>query len=127
MALTSQITARPVFGENPLGFTALVPNNDGDSDFIQSINLDREYLYTAVVFTSADIPQTKDDFLAQVKLDLDTNWAPTVFTDVAVTYALEYQIKSITVNFTTDVADRSIWTERTYNFYVKVTVLANID
>lgn len=127
--ITSMITMIDIVKSNPAGFTPIVPNNGGASAYIASQLIDREYDYTDLTFTTDDIPQTQEDFLTMVKTDLDTNWAPTVFTDSAVNYTLEYSVKSVKLDFNTvgTTSDRSIWTEREYMWFVKVQVKSNID
>lgn len=127
MAITSQITARPVLGSHPAGFTPLVPKNSGNSEYIASVNYNREYDYSGVTFTSGDTAQTQADFLLMVKADLDTNVTPTVFTDSTIDYDVEYVINTVRLDFETLTSDRSIWSERFYKYFVGVSIKANVD
>jgi len=120
--IVSQITARQVFGQNPSGFVPQVPS----ANSLQTINFTETFEYSTVAFTVNDIPATQDDFLAQVKLDLDTNWAPGLFTDATKTYNVEYQIRSVVLGFTTVENSPSIWCERTYAYTVAITALVNV-
>lgn len=126
MAITSQVTGKILFGADPAGFVPLVPNNGGGNAYIITQNKDLVFDYTDLVF-GANIPATKDAFLAMVKTELDTNYAPSVFTDAAKSYDLVYSVTSVKLDFETATSDRSMWTERTYKWYVKVVVQANVN
>lgn len=131
MALTSQITAKPVFGANPAGYTELVPNNDGELAFILGGPLSKtvEILYTDLTFVTDDIPATQDNFLALVKTYLDATYMPSVFTDVAVTYDARYVITNIRLDFDTvgTTSNRGIWTERVWKFFATVQIYVNVN
>ena len=122
--IVSTITAKRVFGQDPLGFIPLVPNNNGQFDYVASQPTERTYEYSTVVFDS-DIRITQDNLLAQIKTDLDTNYTPTIFTDPAKTYDVEYNIVSIKLDY--EALSGSIYHERTYYFYVNVILKVNIS
>jgi len=126
MAITSQITGRPIFGSDPAGFTALVPNNNGYTEFIHSAVINLTFDYTDLTF-GVNIPATKTAFLAMVKTEVDTNYLPSVFTDATKSYVAEIVVSNVKLDFTTVSGDRTIWTERTYEWYVQVTVKVNVD
>ena len=122
--IVSTITAKRVFGQDPLGFIPLVPNNNGQFDYIASQAVERTYEYSTVTF-DADVRITKDNLLAQIKADLDANYTPTIFTDPAKTYDVEYNVVSIELNY--EALSGSIYHERTYYFYVDVLLKVNIS
>lgn len=119
MAIISQITARPVFGFNPIGYTPLQP---ATTAYIHSNVMNIEIDYADLTFVPADIPATQANFLDLVQDYFDTTYLPTVFTDATKTYTADIVINSIRLDFTTGVTDRGIWTERTYKYFVGVTV-----
>ena len=124
MALTSQITMRAIVGQNPAGFVPLVPN----ATSLQTINVDEDYLATALTFTAGDKAQTQADFLTYVKTQMDI-WSNARFTDALVTYNVEYQIRSIRVDYVVDALDnndKTVWSKRTYHWYVAVSVIVNV-
>lgn len=123
MALTSQITARPVLGQDPAGFTPLVQNFPLKN--IASTNYTLEFNYTALTF-GANIPATQANFLTMVKTELDTVIVPTIFTDPAVNYVAEYVINEIKLDFAPFTGDRSIWTQRTWKWLVKVQIKVSL-
>lgn len=129
--ITSQITAKSVFGSNPIGYTALTPNNSGETAFIQGAMLSQvvEVLYTDLTFVTDDIPATQDNFLTEVKTYLDTVYMPSVFTDSAVNYDARYIITNIRLDFETvgTTTNRGIWTERVWKYYANVTIQVNVD
>lgn len=131
MALTSQITARPVFGTNPAGFVAQTPNNGGELAFIAGSTLSGifEFNYTDLTFVTDDIPATQANFLTLVKTYLDSTYMPSVFTDAAVTYDAVYTITNVRLDFETvgTTSNRGIWTERVWKFYVTVKITVNVD
>ena len=120
--IVTQITARNVFGQNPAGFVPQVPS----ANSLQTINFTQTFDYSTVAFTVSDIPATQDDFLAQVKTELDTNWAPGLFTDATKTYNIEYQIRTISLGYTTVENSSNIWCERTYAYTVAISALVNV-
>lgn len=122
--INSIITAKPFVGQDPLGFIPLVPNNNGASEYIGSRRITRKYEYSTVTF-DADIRVTRDNIIAQVKLDLDTNYSPTVFTDPAKTYDIQYTITTINLDF--EALSGSIFHERTWYFYVDVLLDVNVS
>lgn len=129
--ITSQITMKPVVGQNPIGYTELTPNNSGDTAFISGGMLSRvvEILYTDLTFVTDDIPATQANFLAEVKDYLDNTYMPSVFTDVAVSYDARYVITNIRLDFETvgTTSNRGIWTERIWKYYATVNILVNIN
>lgn len=131
MALTSQVSGLPIFGSNPIGFSPLVPNNNGGNAFILTNKTDLIFDYTALTFTLNDIPATQASFLAMVKAELDTVYMPSVFTDATKSYVAEYVVNAVRLDFTgvvgSTTADRSIWTERAYKWFVNVTVKVNVN
>jgi len=131
MALTSQVTGLPIFSQNPAGFTPLVPNNNGGNAFILTNKTDLIFDYTDLTFTLNDIPATQASFLAMVKAELDTVYMPSVFTDATKSYVAEYVVNAVKLDFTgvvgSTTADRSIWTERAYKWFVNVTVKVNVN
>lgn len=126
MALTSQITARPIFGENPAGFTPLTPNNSGATAYAITQNKELTFDYTDLTF-GANIPATKDAFLVLVKNELDTVYMPSVFTDTAKNYDAVYTVNAVRLDFETASGDRSIWTERSWKWYVRVVIQVNVN
>ena len=119
MAITSQITARPVFGSNPIGYTPLPTSTTA---YIHSNVMNIEIDYVDLTFIPVDIPATQANFLDLVQDYFDTTYLPTVFTDVTKSYTVDITINSIRLDFTTGVSDRGVWTERTYKYFVGVTV-----
>lgn len=119
MALTSQITMRPVVGSDPAGFTPLVQTFPLKN--IVSSNYELVFDYGDLTF-GANIPATQDNFLQMIKNELDTVIVPTIFTDSAVNYVAEYVINSVRLDYTTATGDRTIWTERSYKWYVLVQI-----
>lgn len=131
MALTSQATGLPIFGSNPVGFTPLVPNNNGGNAFILTNKTDLIFDYTDLTFTLNDIPATQASFLAMVKAELDTVYMPSVFTDATKSYVAEYIVNAVKLDFTgvvgSTTVDRGIWVERAYKWFVNVTVKVNVN
>lgn len=131
MSLTSMITAAPVFGSNPIGYVALIPNNSGDTAYIQGTTFTGvfEFLYTDLTFVTDDIPATQANFLTLVKTYLDTIYMPSVFTDPAVAYDARYKVTNIRLDFETvgTTTGRTMWTERIYKFYATVQIAVNVD
>lgn len=122
--IISTITGRSVFGQDPVGFTPLVPNNGGEFDYIASQMVEREYLYSTVTF-DADVRTTQDNLLTQIQNDLDTNYSPTVFTDPTKNYDIEYNVLSIKLDY--DAISASIYHERTYKFVIKIVLKVNVN
>jgi len=131
MPISSKITARSVFGSNPAGWTELVPNNDGATEYTQGSMQTGviDILVSALVFVTDDIPATKDAFLALVKTYMDVTYMPSVFTDATKTYDARYYVNNIVYTFDTvgTTTDRSMWTERIYKFAVTLKYAVNID
>lgn len=131
MAITSQITGQPIFGSNPPLFVPLVPNNNGGNQYILTNRTDLTFDYSDLTFTLNDIPATQASFLAMVKAELDTVYMPSVFTDATKSYVAEYVVNAVRLDFAgvvgSTTADRSIWTERAYKWFVNVTVKVNIN
>lgn len=131
MAISSMITASPVFGSNPPGYVVLVPNNSGELAYIRGTTLTGvfDFLYTDLTFVTDDIPATQANFLTLVKTYLDTIYMPSVFTDVAVAYDARYKITNIRLDFETvgTTTGRTMWTERIYKFYATVQIAVNIN
>lgn len=131
MALTSQITAKPVFGANPAGYTALTPNNNGELAYISGTTFTGvfEFLYTDLTFVTDDIPATQANFLTLVKTYLDGTYMPSVFTDATVNYDARYTITNIRLDFETvgTTTNRGIWTERVWKYFVTVNIQVNVD
>lgn len=131
MALTSQITGKPVFGANPIGYTALTPNNNGELAYISGTTLTGifEFDYTDLTFVTDDIPATQANFLTLVKTYLDSTYMPSVFTDSAVNYDARYTITNIRLDFETvgTTTNRGIWTERLWKYYATVNIQVNVD
>lgn len=124
--ITSQITGRAIFNSNPIGFTPLVPLNNGYLQFNQTVTINIELPYSSSMFVLNDIPATQANFLAAVKTEIDTNYLPSVFTDATKNYEVEIQVQSVRLDFTTATSDRGIWTERTYKYFVGLTILTNV-
>lgn len=131
MPITSQITAKPIFGQNPAGYVELIPNNDGELNFISGSTLTGvfDFRYTDLTFVTDDIPATQANFLTLVKNYLDFGYMPTVFTDPAKTYDARYTITNIRLDFETTgtTTNRGIWTEREYYYYVTVRIDVNVN
>lgn len=131
MAITSQITARPIFGSNPAGFVPLTPNNNGGDAFILTNRTELLFDYSALTFVLNDVPATQDNFLDLVKDELDNVYMPSVFTDATKSYVAEYVINAVKLDYFpvtgSTTADRSIWTERQYKYIVNVTIKVNIN
>ena len=126
--ITSQITARPVFSVNPIGFIPLVPLNNGYAQYVgqTTIKIKIEYSVFQPSFVLNDIPATQANFLAAVKTEIDTNYLPTVFTDATKDYETEITVTAIKLDFESATSDRGIWTERTYYYYVDVVLRTNV-
>ena len=131
MAIISQVTARPVFGQNPAGYVELVPNNDGNLAFISGSTLTKvfEFLYTDLTFVTDDIPATQANFLTLVKTYLDATYMPTVFTDATKTYDSRYVITNVRLDYDTvgTTNNRGMWTERVWKYFTTVQILVNVD
>lgn len=129
--ITSQITAKPVFGANPIGFTPIVPNNNGETAFITGSNLTGivSFDYGDLTFVTDDIPATQDNFLTLVKNYFDVTYLPSVLTDATANYDVEITIRNIRLDFETvgTTADRGIWTERNYKYYVTYNLKINVN
>lgn len=121
--ITSQITGRALFGQDPAGFVPLTPN---PVKYVITQAKRVEFDYTDLTF-GANIPATKDNFLAMVKTELDTNYSPLVFTDTLISYDIVYEVVGVRLDFTTTTSDRSIWTERTWKWYVDVVIKVNVN
>jgi hypothetical protein len=129
--ITSQITAKPVFGSNPIGYTALTPNNNGETAFIAGSTLTGvfEFLESALTFVTDDIPATQANFLTLVKTYLDGTYMPSVFTDPAVAYDARYTITNIRLDFETvgTTSNRGIWVERVWKYFATINIQVNVD
>lgn len=124
--ITSQITMRPITGSNPAAFTPIVPLNNGYEQFVGQMPIALKVPYGAFTFVSGDIPQTQLNFLAAVKTELDTNYLPTVFSDATKDYEVEITVTNVRLDFTTQVPDRGIWTERQYFYFTSVSLRTNV-
>lgn len=125
--ITSQITGKPIFGQNPAGFTPLIPNNAGYLTFIGSKLIDKTFLYTSLTFVPNDIPATQNNFLQMIKTEMDTNYLPSILTDASKNYEVEIVVNNVRVDFSTPSTDRGIWTQRTYNWYVQLSINVNVN
>ena len=124
--ITSQITARPVFGQDPAGFTPLVPNNSGTLQYFMTATYKTSVLMSAHNY-GANVTASKDNLLTEVKTDLDTNYLPSILTDATKSYDVEIMINNITFDFDTPGPDRSIWSPREYQFKVDVVIKVNVN
>jgi hypothetical protein len=131
MAITSKISAKPVFGSNPAGWTPLVPNNDGELAYISGSTLTGvfDFLESSVSYTPNDIPATQEDFLLQVQTYLDGTYMPSVFTDATKDYDARYTITNIQFVFenTNGESGSSIWSERTWIYKTTIKIEVNIN
>lgn len=131
MALTSQISAKPVFGAAPAGYVDLIPNNDGELAFISGSTLTGvfEFLVTDLTYVTDDIPATQDNFLALVKSYMDNTYMPSVFTDATKSYDARYIITNIRLDFDTvgTTSNRGIWVERVWKYFTTIKILVNVD
>lgn len=125
--ITSQITGKPIFGQNPAGFTPLIPNNSGYLTFLGSKLIDKTFLYTALTFVPNDIPATQNNFLQMIKTEMDTNYLPSILTDSTKNYEVEIVVNNVRVDYSTPSTDRGIWTQRTYNWYVQLSINVNVN
>lgn len=126
--ITSQITGIRIFGQNPAGFTPLVPQNNGGNGYFATLTKEVQFDYVDLTF-DAQIPTTKENFLTMVKTYMDTTYLPTVFTDATVDYDVEISVNAVKLDFEPTlpgVTDRSIWTERSWYWYVSVTMKVNV-
>lgn len=121
--ITSQITGRPLFGQDPAGYTPLTPN---PVKYVITQSKRVEFDYTDLTF-GVNIPATKDNFLAMVKTELDTNYSPLVFTDSLVNYDIRYEVVGVRLDFEVAGTDRSIWSQRTWKWYVDVVIKVNVN
>lgn len=124
--ITSQITMKPVIGQNPAGFVPIVPLNNGYLQYVSGQLIDLEFPVSGLTYVTNDIPATQANFLALVKDEMDTNYLPSIFTDATKDYEVEITIASVKLDYTTPSSDRGIWTERTYKYFVKLSIKANV-
>jgi hypothetical protein len=128
--ITSQITGKPVYGTNPVGFSPIVPLNNGGDGFFMTQNKNLRYDVALITLDPlGQVPTNKQLLLDFVKADLDANYLPTILTDPAINYEVEITVNSITHDFEPTipgVTDRSIYTERTYYYYFKVSMRINV-
>lgn len=125
--ITSQITAKPIFGNNPAGFTPLTPNNSGYLTFLGTRIIDKKFPYTSLTFVTNDIPQTQANFLQMIKTEMDTNYLPSVLTDATKNYEVEIIVNNVRLDFTTPTIDRGIWTERSHYWFVQLVLSINVN
>jgi len=123
--ITSFITAKGLAGiaQDPAGYVPFVA--PADEYFVTTHTLAREYdeltLFAFDPSTSTNIAS----FLAAVKLDLDTNYAATSFTDPARNYTLDYKV--VKVERTYNAPTTSIWEEREYVWKVTINTRVNTN
>ena len=123
MAITSQITMKPLLGVDPAGY---VPFTEPlEPYFVTSHLKQREYDETTLFVFDPSIQTNIASFLAAVKVDLDTNYAATSFTDPARAYLLDYRVTKVERTF--NAPSTSIWEERQYVWKVSVQVRVNTD
>ena len=125
--ITSQITGKPIFGQNPAGFIPLIPHNSGYLTFLGSKLIDKTFPYSALTFVPNDIPATQSNFLQMIKNEMDTNYLPSILTDSTKNYEVEIVVNNVRVDFSTPSTDRGIWTERTHNWYVQLSISVNVN
>jgi hypothetical protein len=121
--ITSQITGRPIFGSDPSGYTPLTPN---PVKYVITQSKRVEFDYTDLTF-GVNIPATKDNFLTMVKTKLDNDYSALVFTDPAANYDIRYEVVDVRLDFEVAGTDRSIWSERTWKWYVDVVIKVNVN
>lgn len=128
--ITSVITAKPIFGTNPVGFAPIVPVNLGGNGFFMTQNKDVEFDYTDLTFDPlGQVPTTKNNFLIMVKAYFDTTYLPTILTDPAKNYDVEITINSVVLDFVPavpGVTGRTIWDERAWKWFVKASMRINV-
>jgi len=128
--ITSQITGVRIFGQNPAGFVPLVPQNNAGNGYFATLTKEVEFNYLDLTFDPAgQIPTTKDNFLVMVKDFMDNNYLPTILTDPAIDYEVEISVNSVKLDFIpaiVGVTDRSIWSQRSYKWFVGVTCKVNV-
>lgn len=121
--ITSQITGRPLFGQDPSGYTPLTPN---PVKYVITQSKRVEFLVSAVPF-GANINTNRQDLLNYVQTELDTNYMPLVFSDPAMAYDVRYEVVNARLDFETPSSDRSIWSQRTWKWYVDVVIKVNVN
>ena len=121
--ITSYITLKPLLGYDPAGYVPFV--EPADEYFVTAHLKNKEYdELTFFVFdplTSTNI----QSFLDAVKLDLDTNYAATSFTDSARDYLIDYRVTKVERTF--NAPSTSIWEEREYVWKVSISVRVNTN
>lgn len=121
MANTSFITAKPVMGYDPIGYIPFaVPTNNF---YVTTHTLVREYNELTFFPIVGGVSTVQSDFLAALKLDIDTNYFATSFSDVLRNYIADYKV--IKVERTFNSSSTLIWNERTYVWKVTIQVMVN--
>lgn len=121
--ITSQITGRAIFGQDPAGYTQLTPN---PVKYVITQAKRVEFLASAVPFV-ANTSDNKQDILDYVQTELDTNYMPLVFSDPAASYDVRYEVTNARLDFETPTSDRTIWAQRTWKWYIDVIIKVNVN
>lgn len=123
MAIQSYITLKPLLGYDPAGYVPFVVPNDEYyvTAHIKNKEYDELTLFVFDPLTATNI----QSFLAAVKLDLDTNYAATSFTDATRDYLLDYRVTKVERTF--NAPSTSIWEEREYVWKVSVSIRVNTN
>ena len=128
--ITTQITGRPIFGNNPVGFAPITPLNNGGNQFFMTHNKDVEFDYNDLAWDPlGQVPTNKQAFLQMVQDFFDVTYLPTILTDATKDYDVEITVNAVRLDFEATipgVTDRSIWSQRTWKWYVRCSMRINV-
>jgi hypothetical protein len=126
--ISSVITAKPVWGANPIGFVPLTPQ--GVLGYFQTLNLRQMFAYNFFTFDPAgQIVTSRANFLIEVKDWFDTVYLPSILTDPAVNYDVEIVLNGIKLQLqNTNLANpqRNDFIEQELVWYVDASIKVNV-
>lgn len=125
MAITSQITMKPLVGTDPIGYQSFPAITNPPQHYVSphrvTIELDELTAFPLVIDTEAN----KTEFLNAVKVYLDANYADTNYTDSTRDYFVDYTV--INAKRTYKAPSSSIWEKRDYVWIVDISIRVMTD
>lgn len=125
MAITSQITLKPLIGTNPVGHIDFpnIPNPPQNYIGLHRVTVELDELTAFTVVT--DPVQNQNGLMTAVKTYLDTEYANTNYTDANKDYFVDYTV--VNIKRTYKASSSSIWTLRDYVWIVDVNIRVMTD
>lgn len=126
MAITSQITMRPITGQDPVGYIPFPMPAAGPIENYISPNIYKFEQSEALFFIiTVDPEANKLAFLNATKTYLDTHYAQSNFGTLTSDVFLDYTVSK--VERTYNALSNSIWEARSYVWKVSVYIRANTN